>query len=85
MIARALVLLLLVAAPACLAGETYLDRSKVRDAVPYGTSIEPAAPQRKAAPPAGLDRDAGQPSGMTPSTLVPEAIEHDRGRGSDRR
>ncbi len=86
MIAGVLVALLLVAgSPACLAGEGYLDRSKVREAVPYGTTIEPPAAKRAPAPAAGRDRDTGQPSVTTSSTNPSESTPNDRGRGPDRR
>jgi hypothetical protein len=86
MIACVLVALLLLIGPlACLAGDSYLNRSKVREAAPYGTTIEPPPAERKAAPAAGPDRDAGRPTGMTSTTVVPESMRGDRDRGPDRR
>jgi len=69
------------APPSCLAGDTYLDRSKVREAVPYGTTIEPP-PSTQGTKPAD---DARQPSGVTSSTIDPEAGQGGRGGGRNPR
>jgi len=63
------------------AGETYLDRSKVREAVPYGTTIEQHPADEKATPPSTPGRESGRPGSTTPPSTIPG----DGGRGPERR
>src|SRR5262249_11324809 len=82
---RLVALLLVIWALPCAAGETFLDRSKVREAVPYGTTIEPPPPEKKTTPPPLRDQDAGRPSSSTSSGSAPGSGEDERGRHPDRR
>ena len=66
-------LLVLIGPLPCLAGESYLDRSKVREAVPYGTTIEPRRPDENAAPPSVPGPESGRPGSPTPSSTIPDA------------
>ena len=69
----------------CLAGESYLDRSKVREAVPYGTTIEPPpSPQgtKPAAEPDDGTRHTAPASSVTSSTIDPESTQGGRGGGA---
>jgi hypothetical protein len=61
-----LLLGVLLACPAlpCLAGDSYLDRSKVREATPYGTTVEP--PTSHEPTKATGEPDGGRPSRTTP-------------------
>ena len=73
---------LLASGPAanCLAGDGYLDRSKVQEAIPYGTTIEP--PPSHDAGAVGKDDDAPRtapPSGSTSTTVDAEPAERRRG------
>ena len=79
---EAVFLLVLLACPArpCLAGESYLDRSKVREATPYGTTVEsPTAhePTKATGEPdgGGPSRTEPPPSGGTSSTIQPGATQ----------
>ena len=63
------------------AGETYLDRSKVREAVPYGTTIEQRPSDEKATPPPAPQRESGRPTSAAPGTTIPD----DGSPGKDRR
>src|SRR5262249_35086188 len=68
----AFLLLSVLCCPAlpCLAGESYLDRSKARDAVPYGTSIEPPAAHGDTQAPGASDAAGSLPAKrVTSSTL----------------
>jgi hypothetical protein len=73
-------LLVLIGPLSCRAGETYLDRSKVREAVPYGTTIEQRPSDEKATPPSMPRRESGSPGGTTPASTIPD----DGNRGPDR-
>lgn len=81
----AVVLVLLLAwgpARRCLAGDSYLDRSKVQEAVPYGMTIEPPASPEGAAGAGEHEADTPhrtRPSSGTPATLV----EPEQGPGGD--
>jgi len=78
-------LLLVIWSLPCVAGETFLDRSKVREAVPYGTTIEPPSPEKKTTAPTTPEHDAGRPSSTTSGHSAPGSIEDDHGRDRDRR
>ena len=67
----AFLLLALLAYPAvpCLAGDSYLDRSKVREAAPYGTEIEPPALHGQTQ--RNRERHGAEPPGTTSTTLQP--------------
>jgi len=69
----------------CVAGESFLDRSKVREAVPYGTTIEPPPPEKKTTAPTTPDHDVGRPSTTTPGGSASGSSESDRGGHPDRR
>jgi hypothetical protein len=75
----AFLLLALLTCPAlpCLAGDSYLDRSKVREAVPYGTDIEPAAPHGRTQPTG--ERHGTGPPDTTSTTLQPGSMQGGRG------
>jgi hypothetical protein len=75
----AFLLLGLLACPAlpCLAGESFLDRSKVREAVPYGTDVEPAAPHGQTQPTG--ERHGTGPPDTTSTTLRPGSTQGGRG------
>jgi hypothetical protein len=68
-----------------VAGDSFLDRSKVREAVPYGTTIEPPPPEKKTTSPTPPDHDAGRASSTTSGHGAPGSIEEDHGRDRDRR
>ena len=78
-------LLLVIWSLPCVAGESFLDRSKVREAVPYGTTIEPPPPEKKTTAPTPPDPNAGRPSGTTSGGSAPGSIKDDHGRDRDRR
>jgi len=82
---RLVALLLVIWALPCAAGETFLDRSKVREAVPYGTTIEPPPPEKKTTAPTPRDHDTGRPSSTTSGGSAPGSSEDERGRDRDRR
>jgi hypothetical protein len=67
-----LVALVLIGPLPCLAGETYLDRSKVREAVPYGTTIEQRPSEEKAAPHRVPERESGRTGSTAPATTIPD-------------
>jgi hypothetical protein len=78
-------LLLVIWSLPCVAGESFLDRSKVREAVPYGTTIEPRQSEQKTTMPTTPDHDAGRPSSTTSGHSAPGSIEGDHGQDRDRR
>ena len=74
-------LLVLIGPLSCRAGETYLDPSKVREALPYRTTIEQRPAEEKAVQPPLPERESGRPGSTTPSSTTPD----DRVQGPDRR
>src|SRR4029450_8286218 len=69
----------------CLAADTYLDRSKVREAVPYGTSLARRGSHEgtTAAESEGDRSHQTGPSGVTSTTIGRESTEGGRGGGTD--
>jgi len=83
---RVVALLVAIGSLPCWAGEGFLDRSKVHEAVPYGTTIEPPPAERKTVPPTLPDHEAGRPSSSAPGSGAPGATGgDDRDRDPDRR
>lgn len=80
---RVVALLVAIGALPCAAGEGFLDRSKVHEAVPYGTTIKPPPAERTTVPSTLPDHEAGRPS--SPTSGAPAATEGDRDRRPDRR
>jgi hypothetical protein len=73
-------LLVLIGPLPCQAGEGFLDRSKVHEAVPYGTTIEQRPSKEKATPHPVPERESGRPNSTAPGSTIPE----DGGRAPDR-
>ena len=82
---RVVALLVAIGSLPCAAGEGFLDRSKVHEAVPYGKTIEPPPAERETVPPTLPDHVAGPPSSPTPGGSTPGATGDDRDREPDRR
>jgi len=82
---RVVALLLAIGSLPCSAGEGFLDRSKVHEAVPYGTTIKPPPAKRKTVPSTLPDHQAGRPSSPPPGGGVPGPTGNDRDRDPDRR
>ena len=86
-----LLLGVLLACPAlpCIAGDSYLDRSKVREATPYGTTIEPPTthePTKATGEPDGgrPSRTSPPPRGKTSTTVQPGSTQGgERGGAAD--
>jgi hypothetical protein len=81
-VAALVALLLWGAALRCVAGDSYLDRSKAQEAIPYGTTID-APPPRKDAGAAGRGEDDARPT--TPPSEAPSRTDEPAGtrRGSE--
>ena len=82
---RVVALLLAIGALPCSAAEGFLDRSKVHEAVPYGTTIKPPPAELKTVPSTLPDHEAGRPSSPTPGGSAPGTTGDDRDREPDRR
>jgi len=74
-------LLVLIGPLSSRAGDSYLDRSKVREAIPYGTTIEQRPSDEKATPRSVPGRESGQPGSTTSSSTIPD----ESGRDTDGR
>jgi hypothetical protein len=82
---RVVALLVAIGSLPCLAGEGFLDRSKVHEAVPYGTTVESPPAGRTTVPSTLPDHEAGRPSNPTPGGSAPATTRDDRDRDPDER
>ena len=82
---RVVALLLAIGALPCSAGEGFLDRSKVHEAVPYGTTITPPSTERKTMPSTLPDHETGRQGSPTPGGSAPGTMRDGRDPAPDRR